>query len=73
MKIQNYKTTVNPFSGNSLVNHHFNKSGMSQLIDTELGNRVKYAGYQYGEIYRNLTNVFLSGGVAIEDISPFSK
>ena len=69
MKIQNYKTSVNPFSGNSLVNHHFNKSGMSQLIDKELGNRVKYAGYQYGEIFRNLTNVFLSGGDAIEDIS----
>ncbi len=69
MKIQNFKTTVNPFSGNSLVNHHFNKSGMSQLIDNELGNRVKYIGYQYSEIFRNLTNVFLSGGDAIEDIN----
>jgi len=69
MKIQNYKTTVNPFSGNSLVNHYFNKSGMSQLIDNELGVRVKYAGYQYSEIFRNLTNVFLSGGDAIEDIN----
>ncbi len=69
MKIQNYKTSVNPFSGNSLVNHHFNKSGMSKLIDKELGNRVKSAGYQYSEIFRNLTNIFLSGGDAIEDIS----
>ena len=69
MKIQNFKTTVNPFSGNSLVNHHFNKSGMSQLIDNELGARVKYIGYQYSEIFRNLTNVFLSGGDAIEDIN----
>ncbi len=69
MKIQNFKTTVNPFSGNSLVNHHFNKSGMSQLIDNELGVRVKYIGYQYSEIFRNLTNVFLSGGDAIEDIN----
>lgn len=69
MKIQNFKTTVNPFSGNSLVNHYFNKSGMSQLIDNELGDRVKYVGYQYSEIFRNLTNVFLSGGDAIEDIN----
>ena len=69
MKIQNYKTTVNPFSGNSLVNHHFNKSGMSHLIDHELGMRVKYAGYQYSEIFRNLTNVFFSGGDVIEDIN----
>jgi hypothetical protein len=69
MKIQNFKTTVNPFSGNSLVNHHFNKSGMSQLIDDELGLRVKYAGFQYSEIFRNLTNIFLSGGDVIEDIN----
>lgn len=69
MKIQNFKTTVNPFSGNSLVNHHFNTCGMSQLIDRELGLRVKYVGYQYGEIFRNLTNVYLSGGSAIEDIN----
>ncbi len=46
MKIQNFKTAVNPFSGNSLVNHYFNKSDMSQLIDNELGVRVKYVGYQ---------------------------
>ena len=69
MKVQNYKTSVNPFSGNSLVNHHFNKSGMSQLIDYELGMRVKTIGYQYSEIFRNLTNVFLSGGDVIEDIN----
>jgi hypothetical protein len=69
MKIQNFKTIVNPFSGNSLVNHHFNKSGMSQLIDNELGVRVKYVGYQYSEIFRNLTNIFLSGGDVVEDIN----
>ena len=69
MKIQYLKTTVNPFSGNSLVNHHFNRSGLSQLIDNELGARVKYFGFQYSEIFRNLTNVFLSGGDAIEDIN----
>ena len=69
MKIQNYKTSVNPFSGNSLVNHHFNKSGMSQLIDNELGMRVKYTGYQYSEIFRNLSNIYLSGGDVIEDIN----
>ena len=69
MKIQNLKTSVNPFSGNSLVNYYFNKSGLSQLIDYELGMRVKYAGYQYSEIFRNLSNVFLSGGDVIEDIN----
>lgn len=69
MKIQKYTTTVSPFSGISFVNHAFNKVGLSQLIDTELGNRVKLVGYSYSEIIRNLSNVFLSGGDVIEDVS----
>lgn len=69
MKIRNFKTTVSPFAGISLVNYHFNKSGLSQLIDNELGQRTKYVGFQYSEIFRNLTNVFLSGGDVIEDIN----
>lgn len=68
MKIQKYSNTVSPFAGISLVNHLFNKAGLSQLIDTELGNRVKTVGYSYSDIIRNLTNVFLSGGDVIEDI-----
>lgn len=68
MKIQKYTNTVSPFAGISFVNHLFNKTGLSQLIDTELGGRVKYAGYSYSDIIRNLTNVFLSGGDVIEDI-----
>ena len=42
---------------------------MSSLIDSELGERVQYAGYSYSEIIRNLSNVFLSGGDVIEDVS----
>jgi len=69
MKIQKYTNTISPFSGISFVNHFFNKSGLSQLIDKELGSRAKYAVYSYSDIIRNLTNVFLSGGNVIEDIS----
>ena len=69
MKIQNFKTAVNPFSGISLVNHYFNKSGLAQLVDNELGIRTVRVGFQYSEIFRNLTNVFLSGGDVIEDIN----
>jgi hypothetical protein len=69
MKIQNFKTAVNPFSGISLVNYYFNKSGLAQLIDNELGIRTMRIGFQYSEIFRNLTNVFLSGGDVIEDIN----
>jgi hypothetical protein len=35
----------------------------------ELGSRVKTVGYSYGDIFRNLTNVFLTGGNVIEDIN----
>jgi hypothetical protein len=42
---------------------------LSSLIDSELGERVQYAGYSYSEIIRNLSNVFLSGGDVIEDVS----
>ena len=69
MKIQKYTTTTSPFSGISFVNYFFNEVGLSQLIDNELGIRVKYAGFSYSDIIRNLTNVFLRGGDVIEDIS----
>lgn len=69
MKVQKLKTSVNPFSGISFANHSFNKSGLTELIDTELGKRVKTVGYSYGDIIRNLSNVFLSGGDVVEDIN----
>jgi len=68
VKIQKYANTVSPFSGISFVNNSFNKAGLAQLIDTELGSRVKYASFSYSDIIRNMANVFLSGGDAIEDV-----
>ena len=69
VKIQKYSNTVSPLAGISFVNYYFNKVGFSQLIDNELGNRVKRAGFSYSDMIKNLTNVFLSGGDVIEDIS----
>jgi hypothetical protein len=68
MKVQNLNNAVSPFAGISFVNDSFNKAGISQLIDSELGERVKLFGFQYSDIIRNLANVFLSGGDCIEDI-----
>lgn len=68
MKIQKTLSNVSPFAGISFVDQSFNKCGLSQLIDNELGQRVKTFGYSYSEIIRNLTNVFLSGGSCAEDI-----
>ena len=68
MKVQKVSSNVSPFAGISFVNQSFNKSGLSQLIDNELGQRVKSFGFSYSEIIRNLTNVFCSGGSCAEDI-----
>lgn len=47
---------------------------MSELIDKELGTRVKTVGYSYSSILRNWSNVFCSGGDCAEDIQgPLGK
>jgi len=68
MKIQKISKPITPFAGISFVNHYFEKSGLSQLIDKELGARVRLFGFQYSDIIKNLTNVFLAGGDCVEDI-----
>jgi len=68
MKVQKISTNVSPFSGISFVNNEFNKVGMSQLIDSELGARVKTVGFSFSDIIKNLCNVFYSGGNCAEDI-----
>ena len=73
IKVQKLHDSVSPFAGISFVNELFNQSGLSKLIDTELGMRVKTIGYQYSEIIRNLSNIFISGGDCIEDISTHLK
>lgn len=68
MKLQKISTQVSPFAGNFFVHKAFVKAGMSQLIDNELGSRVKTVGYTYSDILKNLVNVFYSGGDCAEDI-----
>ena len=68
MKLQKISTQVSPFAGNFFVHKSFVKAGMSQLIDNELGSRVKTVGYTYSDILKNLVIVFYSGGDCAEDI-----
>jgi hypothetical protein len=69
MKVIKSDKTITPFAGISFVNESFSKSGISKLIDTTLGSRVKNTGYQYSDIFKSLTNVFMSGGDVIEDLN----
>ena len=68
MKVQKISSNVSPFSGISFINGAFDKIGMSQLIDNELGARVKTVGFSYSDIIKNLCNVFYCGGDCAEDI-----
>jgi len=54
MKVQKISSNVNPFAGISFVNYEFDRIGMSQLIDNELGTRVKTVGFLYSDIIKNL-------------------
>lgn len=68
MKVQKISTNVSPFAGISFVNNSFNETGISQLIDNELGTRVKTIGFSYSDIIKNQFNIFYSGGDCAEDI-----
>ena len=62
MKVLKSNKTITPFAGISFVNESFVTSGIAALIDSALGKRIKTVGYQYSDIFKNLTNVFMSGG-----------
>jgi len=68
MKLQKTSTNVSPFAGISFVNKEFENVGMSQLIDNELGLRVKTVGFYYSDIIKNFINVYFGGGDCAEDI-----
>jgi len=68
MKVQIISSNVSSFARISFVNNSFNETGMSQLIDNELGARVKIVGFSYSDIIKTQFNIFLSGGDCAEDI-----
>ena len=69
MKVIRSNKTITPFAGISFVNESFKTSGIAALIDSTLGKRVKTIGYQYSDIFKSVTNVFMSGGDVIEDLN----
>ena len=71
MKVQKISTNVSPFAGISFVNNSLNETGLSQLIDNELGARVKAIGFPYSDIIKTQFNNFLCGGNCAEDIQTY--
>jgi hypothetical protein len=67
-KIQKVSQTITPFSGISFVNDEFTRCGLGELIDNQLGRRVRLFGYQYSDIFKTWNDIFFCGGDVAEDI-----
>jgi hypothetical protein len=65
-KIQKASQRITPFAGISFINSEFNRCGLSQLIDKELGLRT-LTGYRYSDIFRSWFDIFFCGGDVAED------
>ena len=68
IKVEQKFQTITPFGGISFVNEEFTRSGLSALIDKELGIRGTCACYQHSELFRTWFSIFFSGGDVAEDI-----
>ncbi len=69
IKVQKISNNITPFAGISFINNEFNRIGLGNLIDNQLGIRVSTCGYQYSDIVRSWFDIFLCGGDCAEDIA----
>ena len=67
-KIQIKSEKLTPFGGIFSIMEQFNAL-LSQTIDSTLGLRSKFYGYQYSEILRSLMCVYFCGGSCVEDVT----
>ena len=66
VQIKSKKLT--PLEGIFPIMEHFDAL-LAQTIDSTLGTRCKWYGYQYSEILRSLMCVYLCGGSCVEDVT----
>ena len=59
---------LTPFGGIFPIMEQFD-AFLAQTIDSTLGMRCKWYGYQYSEILRSLMCVYLCGGSCVEDVT----
>jgi uncharacterized protein Veg len=69
MKVTNSAEKITPFGGFNFVFKSFRDSGLSDLIDRQLGMRVKTFGFSYSDIFTNHLAVYLNGGDCTEDVN----
>lgn len=69
MKITQSNENITPFGGFNFCHELLRKSGIPSLIDSNLGKRVRYTGFDYSDILTNHFAIFLNGGDCTEDIN----
>jgi len=67
-KIQIKSEKITPFGGIFPIMECFDRL-LGQTIDSTLGLRSRFVGYQYSEIIRSLMCVYFCGGSCIEDVT----
>lgn len=69
MKVINSSEKITSHGGFNFIFQAYHKSGLSQLIDKELGKRVEKQGFNYSDIFLNHLAVYFNGGDCTEDIN----
>ena len=67
-KIHIKSERLTPFGGLFSIMEQFD-STLSSVIDSTLGLRCRWFGYQYSEIIRSLMSIYFCGGSCIEDVT----
>jgi hypothetical protein len=66
-KMQKVSRTITPLTGVYFINSEFNRCGLLQLVDKEIGLRT-FTGYRHSDIFRSWFDIFFCGGDVTEDI-----
>lgn len=67
-KIVKSPSQVTPFAGINFIDKMLERSGVLELIDSQLGRRVKNSGYSYSDIFRTYWDIPFCGGEYAEDV-----
>lgn len=73
MKVQKSTQNINSFGGLNFILNEIQKAGLPQLIDNELGKRVKQAEYQKSDVLINLWSIIFCGGDCADDVTEHLK
>jgi len=69
VKITTSREKITPYGGFNFCYKQLIDSKIPELIDSQLGKRVVYAGFDYSQILMNHFSIFLNGGDCTEDIN----